>query len=56
MSELNVLAIAIILRMVATCLCVAGAVYLAYHGKDGWGWLIFLAICLGTISYKYTPD
>jgi hypothetical protein len=24
--------------------CVVGAVFLAFHGKDGWGW--FLAIAL----------
>jgi hypothetical protein len=24
--------------------CVAGIVYLAANGKDGWGWLIFLLI------------
>lgn len=24
--------------------CVVGAIFLMYHGKDGWGWLIFLAI------------
>lgn len=24
--------------------CALGAVWLAYHGKDGWGWLIFAAI------------
>lgn len=23
-----------------------GAIILAYQGKEGWGWLIFLAICL----------
>jgi hypothetical protein len=24
--------------------CVAGIVYLASNGKDGWGWLIFLLL------------
>ena len=56
MTELNVLALAIFMRGMATCLAIVGAGYLAYHGKDGWGWLIFLAICLGSVSYKYTPD
>jgi hypothetical protein len=23
---------------------IAGIVFLSYHGKDGWGWLIFLLI------------
>lgn len=39
-------------RSVATCLSVAGAVWLAYHDKKGWGWMIFLALCLGSFSVK----
>jgi uncharacterized membrane protein HdeD (DUF308 family) len=27
--------------------CFAGAAWLAYHGKDGWGWLIFAGIVTG---------
>ena len=27
--------------------CFAGATFLAYHGKDGWGWLIFAGIMIG---------
>lgn len=26
--------------------CIAGAVYLAANGKDGWGWLIVLAVLI----------
>lgn len=26
--------------------CILGAIYLAANGHDGWGWLIFLAICI----------
>jgi hypothetical protein len=26
-------------------LATAGAIFLAWYGKEGWGWLIFLAIC-----------
>jgi hypothetical protein len=28
--------------------CVVGAVFLAYHGKEGWGWLLVVAIGLHT--------
>jgi ABC-type phosphate transport system permease subunit len=50
MSDNTLLFVLILGRMIACCLSVAGAVYLAYHGKDGWGWLIFLALVLGGIS------
>lgn len=40
----------IILRLIATIIAISGAVYLAYYDKDGWGWLIFLAIMLGSFS------
>ena len=33
-------------KKIAIIACVAGVVFLAYHGRDGWGWLIFLALCL----------
>ena len=56
MSELNVLAFALFLRAVCVCVAIGGVVYLAYNDKPGWGWLIFLAICLAGTSYKYTPD
>jgi ABC-type phosphate transport system permease subunit len=56
MSELNVLALTIVLRTVATCFAIFAAAYLAFYEKDGWGWMIFLAICIGSTSYKYTND
>lgn len=57
MSDNTLFFILILMRGVACCLSVAGAVYLAYHGKDGWGWLIFLALVLGgiTVSTKGAP-
>lgn len=49
----NTLLMAVIIgRSVATWLAIAGAVYLANQGKDGWGWLIFLAVVLGGYSIK----
>lgn len=56
MTELNVMAFAIFMRTIATCTAILMAGYLAYHGKEGWGWMIFLAICIGSYSYKYTND
>lgn len=35
-----------ICKYLAVIACVAGVVYLADAGKEGWGWLIFLALCL----------
>lgn len=56
MSELTVLFFALVFKMISICVAIGGAVFLAYHGKEGWGWLIFLAVILGSTSYKYTPD
>lgn len=56
MSEPTVLFFALLFKMVSLCAAIGGVVYLAYHGKDGWGWLIVLAALIGTTSYKYTPD
>lgn len=43
---------AIIGKSIATLAAIAGAVYLANAGNDGWGWLIFLAVVLGGYSIK----
>lgn len=43
---------AIIGKSIATLAAIAGAVYLASAGKDGWGWMIFLAVMLGGYSIK----
>ncbi len=56
MSELDVLFWAVLLRGLSVCLAVAGAAYLAYHQREGWGWFIFMAIVLSIYSYKYTKD
>lgn len=36
-------------------LCVAGAVYLAVNRIDGWGWFLFVAVCLAG-SVKFGED
>lgn len=33
-------------RQIPSMLAIAGAVYLAAQGKDGWGWLLFIAVVL----------
>lgn len=43
---------AIIGKSIAALAAISGAVYLANTGKDGWGWLIFLAVLLGGFSIK----
>ena len=56
MSELTVLFFAVLIKGACVIAAIAGAVYLASEGKDGWGWLIFLALLLGSGSMKYTND
>ena len=56
MNELHVMLMAVLLRGVAACMCVAGAVYLADRGLEGWGWLIFLALCLGCVTVSHKKD
>lgn len=31
------------IRYVVALAAVVGAIFLAWHGKEGWGWLIFIA-------------
>lgn len=37
---------------IAISACVIGAVYLADHGREGWGWLIFAAIFSPRLNEK----
>ncbi len=43
-------AINILGRCAAAAVAIGGATFLAYHGKDGWGWLVFVAIILGGVT------
>lgn len=40
------------LAAMAYMTCFAGATFLAYHGKDGWGWLIFAGIMIGSAAVR----
>lgn len=33
-----------------------GATFLAYHEKDGWGWLVFTAVCLAIASTSFSDS
>ena len=50
MKNNTVYAIYIVMASLSTMAAIAGATFLAYEGKDGWGWLIFLALCIGSMS------
>lgn len=56
MTELNVLALALIVRAITIISIAAGVVYLAANDKPGWGWLIVLGILVGSTSYIYIKD
>ena len=42
----------VVLRMVASLIFAAGAVWLAHEGLEGLGWCIFASIVLGAITIK----
>ena len=52
MTHNTLVLIAIVGKCITTLAAIAGAVYLADQGKAGWGWLIFLAVVLGSFSLK----
>jgi hypothetical protein len=46
------LIVLVILRLTAAIIFAAGAVWLAHAGADGWGWCIFAAIVLGSVTAR----
>lgn len=52
MSNNTLILIAIIARAVCVVSAVLAATYLANNEKEGWGWMIFLAIVLGSYGVK----
>ena len=56
MSEYTAMAFIVFFKSLVALSAVIGAIYLAYHGKDGWGWMIFLAICLGSGSVHLNSE
>lgn len=55
-NELSIAMWLICLRLLAACIFAAGAIYLAAHDKAGWGWCIFAAVVLGSISWQSKSD
>lgn len=50
MTHSELIAMVVAARSIVALIALAGAIYLAYREKDGWGWLIFLAICMGSFD------
>ncbi|MBW2636965.1 MAG: hypothetical protein JRC86_05500 [Deltaproteobacteria bacterium] len=50
MDHNTLVALNVGLRCFASAVALGGAAFLAYHGKEGWGWLIFAGIILGGIT------
>ena len=44
--------ILVIFRLLAAIVFGAGAIFLIYQGKDGWGWCIFASLLLGLMDYE----
>lgn len=52
MTKMHVIAMLLVARIVAACVATICAYQLALDGKDGWGWMIFLALALGCVSIE----
>jgi hypothetical protein len=48
----KILALFVLCRGLGAIAAIGGAIFLANQGKEGWGWLIFLALCIGCYSIK----
>lgn len=47
---MNVLTMIVAGRMIAAVCSVLSALWLAARGLDGWGWFLFVAAILGTVT------
>lgn len=56
MSDNTVIFFSVVMRGLGVLAAIVGAVYLANQGKEGWGWMIFLAVLLGSYSLKVDSD
>jgi hypothetical protein len=43
-------------KMITLLGLTAAIVYLIKEDKNGWGWLVFIAILVTSTSYKYVKD
>lgn len=56
MTEYTAMTVIMFLKSLVVLAAVLGAIYLAYYEKPGWGWMIFLAIVLGSSSVRLGSD
>ena len=56
MSETTMLAVINIARLISVIAAICAAWSLASAGKGGWGWMILLAVVLGSYSLSYKND
>lgn len=52
MSDITAHVLVMFFRMLMLLGVTSGAVYLAYYDKPGWGWLIFLSVCVACGKYR----
>jgi hypothetical protein len=56
MTELQVMALYFVMRALILLGLIAAATYLAVNDKQGWGWILFIAVLVASSSVKYTKD
>lgn len=54
MNHQDLVLIALVGRLLLAAAAIAGAIYLARGDREGWGWLVFLALLLGGVGLKET--
>lgn len=52
MANNTLLTIIAIFHSLSVIASICGAAWLSANGKDGWGWFLFVALCLGSVSIK----
>jgi hypothetical protein len=52
MSDNGLMAVAVLFRCISAVIAVICAYGLIRDGHDGWGWFLFVAVCLGSFNIK----
>ena len=42
----------LIVSNLVTIICISAATFLAFHSKEGWGWLLLIAAMFGVVQCK----
>ncbi len=50
MNETSMLALITFFKMIPTSTAIGGAIYIMARDQSGWGWLLFVAVILGTFT------